>query len=100
MAYYEKIVLKLSDLAAMVVHDVSWSEGRRGFTADTPDAEYPELTDAFQMNSYGLDNRDMIKEMDATGIIISMLISTKQWRINSKQNECLSYLSPIYIRGR
>lgn len=69
LAYYEKIVLKLSDLAAMVVHDVSWSEGRRGFTADTPDAEYTELAEAFQMNSYGLDNRDVMKEKDAAGII-------------------------------
>ncbi|XP_045190689.2 AT-rich interactive domain-containing protein 5B-like isoform X1 [Mercenaria mercenaria] len=69
LAYYEKIVLKLNDLASMVVHDVSWSDGRRAFTCardkSARDSEYDELTDAFKMNSYGLDNRDIEKEKDA-----------------------------------
>lgn len=68
MAYYEKIVLKLNDLASMVVHNVSWSDGRRAFTCardKKPRDTDSDLADAFKMNSFGLDNRDVEKEIAA-----------------------------------
>ncbi|XP_060570861.1 AT-rich interactive domain-containing protein 5B-like isoform X3 [Ruditapes philippinarum] len=77
LAYYEKIVLKLNDLAAMVVHDVSWSDGRRAFTCardkearvkEVRDGDSADLADAFRMNSFGLDNRDVEKEIEAADI--------------------------------
>jgi hypothetical protein len=79
LAYYEKIVLKLNDLAAMVVHDVSWSDGRRAFTCardkeardkEVRDGDIADLADAFRMNSFGLDNRDVEKEIEAAGLWI------------------------------
>ncbi|XP_052771372.1 uncharacterized protein LOC128211027 isoform X3 [Mya arenaria] len=68
LAYYEKIVLKLSDLASLIVHDVSWSEGRAAFMGlDYPmQPGHKELAEAFGMNSFGLDNRDIEKEKIAT----------------------------------
>ncbi|WAR22006.1 ARI5B-like protein [Mya arenaria] len=52
LAYYEKIVLKLSDLASLIVHDVSWSEGRAAFMGlDYPmQPGHKELAEAFGMN--------------------------------------------------
>ncbi|XP_052227861.1 AT-rich interactive domain-containing protein 5B-like isoform X3 [Dreissena polymorpha] len=67
LAYYEKIILKLSDLASLIVHDVSWNEGRMAVTGQDHPTEprYRELADTFSMNSYGLDNRDIQKEQNA-----------------------------------
>lgn len=54
----------------MVVHNVSWSEGRRAFTASECARDltgYVDLAEAFKMNSYGLDTRDVEKESQASG---------------------------------
>lgn len=69
LAYYDKIVLKLSDLVTLLVHDVSWSEGRKAFTGKSNPTypQYKDVADAFAMNSFGLDNRDIEKEKNAAG---------------------------------
>jgi len=69
LAYYEKIVLKLSDLVSLLVHDVSWSEGRKAFTANSHPThpQYKELANGFSLNSFGLDNRDVEQEKEFTG---------------------------------
>jgi len=85
LAYYEKIVLKLSDLAGLIVHDVSWSEGRSAFTAEqfpTP-VEYKPLAEAFSMNSFGLDNRDIRPEKSATGYFLLKSSISIHWKNNA-----------------
>lgn len=72
LAYYEKIVLKLSDLVSLIVHNVSWSDGRKAFTGSSHPThpQYKELAEVFALNSFGLDHRDIEKEQAAAGKMI------------------------------
>ena len=69
LAYSEKIVLKLDDLVSLLVHNVSWSEGRRAFIESKLLAhpEHEELTEAFKLNSFGLDTSDIQADPTESG---------------------------------
>ena len=63
------MTLKLEDLVTLIVHNVTWIEGRKGIPDETlmPDNEYKDLGDSFKMNSYGLSYKDIEKEVEKAG---------------------------------
>ena len=69
LSYSEKMTLKLDDLVNLIVHNVTWIEGRKA----VPDKallthhEHAELAEAFKMNSYGLSYKDIQKETETVG---------------------------------
>ena len=70
MAYSEKVVLKLDDLAALIVYDVSWNDGRRALATDKllDRHDHQDLAEAFKKNSFGLDDSTAEqKETNGTG---------------------------------
>ena len=63
------MTLKLDDLVNLIVHNVTWIEGRKGVPdkALLTHPEHKELADAFKMNSYGLSCKDIQTEIESTG---------------------------------
>ena len=84
LSYSEKMTLKLDDLVNLIVHNVTWIEGRKA----VPDKallthhEHAELAEAFKMNSYGLSYKDIQKETETFG----KLAVTYDLISNRKQN--------------
>lgn len=64
------MTLKLDDLVPLIVHNVTWIEGRKGVSDEIllPHNEYKDLSEAFKMNSYGLSYKDIQKEIENTGL--------------------------------
>ena len=69
MAYSEKMTLKLDDLVNLIVHNVTWIEGRKAVPDEVllTHPEHAEFVDAFKMNSYGLSYKDVQKETESVG---------------------------------
>ena len=65
------MTLKLEDLVSLIVHNVTWIEGRKGVPDETlvSHSEHANLAEAFKMNSYGLSYKDIEKEVEKSGTL-------------------------------